>query len=209
MPGCIFQSHSSLMEIVKLVLSVLGLTWQNIRAKLVKIIPDPVLVGLEKTAGILVTLVKDGPAAAWEQIKTELNELKDQLIAQVTQMITVEVVKAAVVKLVSMLNPAGAVVQAIIAIYNTVTFFIEKINQIAAVVASFIDSISAIASGQVANAAKKVEQTMANTLTVIIAFLAKFAGLGNIPQRSSGSLRRSGSRLIRGWIRLWDGWEIC
>ena len=181
--GVYIPTSFSLMEMIKLVLSVLGLTWQNIRSKLVKIIPEPVLVALEKTAGILVTLVKDGPAAAWEQIKTELTELKDQLIGQVTAMISGEVVKAAVTKLVSMLNPAGAVIQAIIAIYNTVTFFIQKINQIAAVVASFIDSIAAIAAGQVENAAKKVELTMANTLAVIIAFLAKFVGLGNVPNK--------------------------
>ena len=131
-----------------------------------------------------MTLVTQGPAAAWEQIKAELTELKDQLISQVTQMIQMEVVKAAVTKLVSMLNPAGAVIQAIIAIYNTVTFFIEKISQIGAVVASFIDSISAIAAGQVDGAAKRVEQTMANTLTVVIAFLAKFAGLGGDPRQA-------------------------
>jgi hypothetical protein len=100
------------------------------------------------------------------------------------------VVKAAVTKLVSMLNPAGAVIQAIIAIYNTITFFIQKINQIAAVVGSFIDSIAAIASGQVDNAAKKVEMTMANTLTVIIAFLAKFAGLGNVPEKLVGIIKK-------------------
>ncbi|MGB5708701.1 MAG: hypothetical protein WBM41_17965, partial [Arenicellales bacterium] len=176
--GVYIPKSFSLYEIIKLVLSVLGLTWQNIRAKLVKIIPEPVLVVLEKTAGILITLVKEGPVAAWEQIKAELTELKDQLISQIIEMVTSEIVKAAVVKLVSMLNPAGAIIQAIISIYNTITFFIEKINQIAAVVASFIDSISAIAAGNVANAAKKVEQTMANTLTVVIAFLAKFAGLG-------------------------------
>src|SRR6185369_6282995 len=140
--GVYIPKSFSLMEIIKLVLSVLGLTWQNIRGKLAKIIPEPVLAGLEKTAAILVTLVKEGPAAAWEQIKTELSELKDQLIAQITQMVSTEVVKAAVVKLVSMLNPAGAVIQATIAIYNTITFFIQKIQQIAAVVASFIDSIS-------------------------------------------------------------------
>ncbi|MDY0026568.1 MAG: DUF4157 domain-containing protein [Lentimicrobium sp.] len=181
--GVYIPKSFSLMEIIKLVLSVLGLTWQNIRSKLVKIIPEPVLTGLEKTAGILVTLVKDGPAAAWEQIKTELSELKDQLIEKITEMVSVEIVKAAVLKLVMMLNPAGAVVQAIIAIYNTITFFIEKINQIAAVVGSFINSIAAIAAGQVMGAAKKVEQTMANTLVVIIGFLAKFAGLGNIPKK--------------------------
>jgi hypothetical protein len=188
--GVYIPKSFTLIEIIKLVLSVLGLTWQNIRAKLVKIIPEPVLVGLEKTAGILVTLVRDGPVAAWEQLKAELTELKDQLISQIVQMVTTEVVKAAIIKLVSMLNPAGAVIQAIIAIYNTVTFFIQKINQIAAVVASFIDSISAIAAGQVENAANKVEQTMANTLVIIIAFLAKFAGLGNIPDKVVGIIKK-------------------
>jgi len=203
--GVYIPTSFSLMEIIKLVLSVLGLTWQNIRSKLVKIIPEPVLVGLEKTAGILVTLVKDGPAAAWEQIKTELTELKDQLVGQVTQMITTEVVKAAVTKLVSMLNPAGAVIQAIMAIYNTVTFFIQKINQIAAVVASFIDSISAIAAGQVEPAAKRVEQTMANTLTVIIAFLAKFAGLGGIPDKIVGIVKKIRQPIDKGLDKI-VGW---
>lgn len=200
--GVYIPRSFDLIEIVKLVLSVLGLTWQNIRSKLVKIIPEPVLVGLEKTAGILVTLVKDGPAAAWEQIKAELSELKDQLIAQITQMISVEVVKAAVMKLVMMLNPASAVVQAIIAIYNTITFFIQKIQQIAAVVASFIDSISAIAAGQVANAAKKVEQTMANTLTVIIAFLAKFVGLGGIPDKLVGIVKKIRQPIDKGLDKI-------
>jgi hypothetical protein len=204
--GVYMPKSFSLMEIVKLVLSVLGLTWKNIRTKLVKIIPEPVLAGLEKTAGILVTLVRDGPVAAWEEIKAELSELKDQLIGKVTEMVTTEIVKAAILKLVSMLNLAGAVIQAIIAIYNTITFFIQKISQIAKVVGSFIDSIAAIAAGQVAAAAQKVEQTMANTLTIIIAFLAKFAGLGNVPEKIVGIINKirkpidKGLDKIAGWL---------
>jgi hypothetical protein len=200
--GVYIPKSFELLEIIKLVLSVLGLTWQNIRTKLLKIIPEPVLVVIEKTAGILVTLVKDGPAAAWEQIKTELSELKDQMISQVIQMVTTEVVKAAVIKVVSMLNPAGAFVQAVMAVYNTVRFFMEKIDQIAAVVASFIDSISAIASGQVDGAAKKVETTMANTLTVIIAFLAKFAGLGGIPQKVAGIIKKIRAPIDKGLDKI-------
>jgi hypothetical protein len=200
--GVYIPKSFDLMEIIRLVLSVLGLTWQNIRSKLVKVIPEPVLVVLEKTAGILVTLVKDGPAAAWEQIKAELNEMKGALIAQVTQMISVEVVKAAVIKLVSMLNPAGAVIQAIIAIYNTITFFIEKASQIGAVVGAFINSIAAIASGQVDAAAAKVEQTMANALTVIIAFLAKFAGLGNIPTKVVGIVKKIRAPIDKGLDKI-------
>lgn len=188
--GVYIPKSLNLVEIIRLVMSVLGLTWQNIRTKLLKIIPEPVLAALEKTASILVTLVAQGPAAAWEQIKAELTELKDQLIGQVTQMIQTEVVKAAVAKLVSMLNPAGAVIQAIIAIYNTVTFFIDKARQIGAVVASFIDSISAIAAGQVEGAAQRVEKTMADSLTVVIAFLAKIAGLGGIPDKLVGIVKR-------------------
>ncbi len=192
----------SLTEILKLVLSVLGLTWGAIRTKLVKIIPDPILAGLETTATILVTLVTQGPAAAWEQIKGELTELKDQLIGQVSSMIQTEVVKAAVTKLVSMLNPAGAVIQAIIAIHKTVTFFIEKAKQIGAVVASFIDSISAIAAGQVGGAAKKVEQTLADTLTVVLVFLAKFAGLGGIPEKLVGIVKKIRAPIDRGLDKI-------
>ncbi|MGR9088861.1 MAG: hypothetical protein ACU841_17595 [Gammaproteobacteria bacterium] len=200
--GVYIPQSFSLLEIVKLVLSVLGLTWQAIRAKLVKIIPEPVLAGLEKTAAILVTLVKEGPAAAWEQIKAELSELKDQLIAQVTQMISTEIVKAAVFKLVSMLNPAGAVIQAIIAIYNTITFFVQKLRQIGAVVASFINSIAAIAAGQIAGAAKRVEQTMARTLTVVLAFLAKFAGLGNVPEKIVGIVKKIRQPIDKGLDKI-------
>jgi Domain of unknown function (DUF4157) len=200
--GVYIPKSFSLLEIVKLVLSVLGLTWANIRTKLLKIIPEPVLVVIEKTASVLTTLVTEGPAAAWEQIKGELTELKDQLIGQVTQMITTEVVKAAVTKLVMMLNPAGAVIQAIMAIYNTVMFFVEKISQIGAVVASVIDSISAIASGQVEGAAKRVEQTLANTLVVVLGFLARFAGLGGIPAKLVGIVKKIRQPIDKGLDRI-------
>ena len=202
--GVYIPKSFDLVEIIKLVLSVLGLTWQAIRTKLVKIIPEPVLAGLEKTAGILVTLVTQGPVAAWEQIKAELTELKDQLVSQVSSMIQIEVVKAAVKKLVSMLNPVGAVIQAIIAIYNTVTFFVEKIRQIGAVVGSIIDSIAAIAAGAVGGAAKRVEQTLANTLVVVLAFLAKFAGLGGIPDKLVGIVKKVRNPIDKGMDKIVD-----
>jgi hypothetical protein len=202
--GVYIPKSFSLGEIVKLVLSVLGLTWQNIRAKLVKIIPEPVLVVLEKSAAILVTLVKEGPAAAWEQIKAELDELKSMLIEQVTTLVSTEIVKAAVTKIVSMINPAGAVIQAILAIYNTVMFFVERISQLAATVASFIDSIAAIASGKVTAAAQRVEQTLASTLVLVISFLARLVGLGGIPQRLVGIVQKIRKPIDKGLDRIVD-----
>lgn len=79
-----------------------------------------------------------------------------------------------------MLSPAGAFIQAIIATYNTIMFFIERMRTIMQVAMSFIDSIAAIAAGRLAAAANRVEQTMAGLLTLVISFLARIAGLGRV-----------------------------
>ncbi|MEY4905914.1 MAG: hypothetical protein RLZZ292_3729 [Bacteroidota bacterium] len=203
--GVYIPKSFGLMEIIKLVLSVLGLTWQNIRGKLVKFIPEPILVGLEKTAGILVTLVTEGPAAAWEQIKTELTELKDQLIEQVSGMITTEIVKAAVGKLVMMFNPFGAFIQAIQGIMTTVSFFVQKIKDIAATVAAIIDSIAEIAEGRVESAAQKVEGTLVNGLTLALNFLAKYTGLDGIPAKITGIIKKIRNPIDKGLDKI-VGW---
>lgn len=200
--GVYMPKAFTLIEVLKLIQSVLGLTWQNIRVKLLKIIPEPVLVLLEKTASVLVTLVRDGPAAAWQEIKNELNELKETMIAKVIEMVTTQIVQAAVTKLVMMMNPAGAVIQAIIAIYNTITVFVQKIREIGAVVAAFIDSIAAIAAGQIAGAGKKVELTMARGLNVVIPFLAKFAGLGGIPDKLVALLKKIRAPIDKGLDKI-------
>lgn len=178
--GVYIPQGFSLREILKFVLSVLGLTWANIRGKLVKATSETVVKTLETTFDIVVTLVTEGPAAAWQKILEALTNLKEMVIEQVMDFVKSKVVEAAVTKLLSMLSPAGAVIQAIIAIYNTVMFFVERLRQIAAVAASFIDSLATIAAGNIGPAANRVEQTMAGLLTLVISFLARIAGLGKV-----------------------------
>jgi hypothetical protein len=167
-------------EIVKFVLSVLGLTWQNIRQKLVKVLGEPVVKGLETTFDIVVTLVREGPAAAWEKIKEQLTNLKDMVVQGVMDFIIETVVKKAVAKIISFLIPGAAFIQAIITIYDTIMVFIDKLKKIIQVVTAFLDSIMDIANGVIGAAANKVETTLAGLLTLAISFLAGFAGLGKI-----------------------------
>lgn len=169
-----------LKEIIKFVLSVLGLTWPNVRSKLVKAVGEPVVVAFETGFDIVLTLVKEGPAAAWEKIKEQLSNLKEMLMGMILDFVKGTIVEVAITKILSFLSPVGAFIQAIIGIYNTIMFFIERMRQIAMVVASFIDSIAAIAAGNIGTAAKRVETTMAGFLTVVISFLARFAGLGKV-----------------------------
>ena len=69
---------------------------------------------------------------------------------------------------------AYTIVQAIITIYNTVKFFIERAKQIAAVAEAVFDSIKNIATGNIGGAIEYIEKTMARFLPVVIGFLASF-----------------------------------
>lgn len=192
----------SLTEILKFVLSVLGLTWQNIRGKLVRVIGETAMGALETGFDIVVTLVRDGPAAAWQQIQEGIGNLRDMVMEQVMTFVRDNIVTAAITRLVSSLNPAGAFIQAIIAIYNTVMFFIERMRQIAQVAGAVIDSIAAIASGALGAAANRVEQTMAGLLTLVISFLARLVGLGRVSDAVTNIINRIRAPIDRALDRV-------
>ena len=178
--GLTLPTTWDLRGVLSLVLQILGLTWQNIRAKLVRATSERAVLVLETGFEIVVALVRDGPMAAWQRIVEQLATLRDTVLAGVREWVINTVVSQAVLRIASMLNPAGAVIQAIIAIYNTIMFVRERLQQIMAVAESFFNSIAAIAAGQIGAAADRVEQTMARLVPVVISFLARLLGLGGI-----------------------------
>ncbi|MBV9772300.1 MAG: hypothetical protein JO040_00015 [Gemmatimonadetes bacterium] len=198
----------TLREIIKFVLSVLGLTWQNIRQKLVRATSETVVRALETGFDLVVTLVTQGPAAAWERIQESLSNLREMVMEQVMTFVRDRIVQRAITTLVTSLNPAGAFVQAVIATYNTIMFFVERLRQIAQVAMSFIDSISAIAAGSLGPAANRVEQTMAGLLTLVISFLARIAGVGNISEQVTSVVNRVRAPIDRALDRVVD-WIVA
>jgi dolichol kinase len=200
--GVYIPQAFTLQEIIKFILSVLGLTWQNIRQKLVRAIGETAVAALETGFDIVVTLVREGPAAAWQKILEAVGNLRDMVMNQVMSFVQNNIVQAAVTRLVSSLNPAGAFIQAIIATYNTIMFFVERLRQISQVAMSVIDSIAAIASGSLGAAANRVEQTMAGMLTLVISFLARLVGLGNVSQAVTNIINRVRQPIDRGLDRV-------
>jgi hypothetical protein len=178
--GVYIPQAFSLREILKFILSVLGLTWQNIRVKLVRAVGETAVSAMETGFELVRTLVTEGPAAAWQKILEGIQNLRDMVMEQIMSFVQTRIVQAAITRLVSMLSPAGAFIQAIIATYNTIMFFVERMRTIAQVAMSFVNSIAAIAAGQIGPAAARVEQTMAGLLTLVISFLARIAGLGRV-----------------------------
>jgi len=183
LPGVYIPKSFALVEIVKFVFSVLGLTWANVRQKLVAAIGETAVKVLETAFDIVVTLVKEGPAATWEKIKEQLSNLKDMVIGGITSMVIDMVVQKAVPKLIAMFIPGAGFISAIISIYDTIMVFVQKISQIIQVVKGFVDSIVAIAQGVITAAAQRVESTLARLLSLAINFLAGFAGLGKVADK--------------------------
>jgi hypothetical protein len=198
----------TLREIIRFVLSVLGLTWQNLRQKFVRAIGEPAVRALETGFDVVLTLVTQGPAAAWERIQEGITNLREMVMEQIMTFVQERVVQAAITRLLTSLNPAGAFVQAVIAIYNTVMFFVERLRQISQVAMSFIDSMAAIASGSLAAAANRVETTMAGLLTLVISFLARIAGLGRVSDAVVGIINRVRAPIDRALDRVVD-WIVA
>jgi Domain of unknown function (DUF4157) len=167
-------------EIAKFVLSVLGLTWENIRKILVKIAGETAVKAMELGFDLVKTLVTEGPAAAWEKIKEQLGNLKDMVMQGIMDFIIETVVKKAIAKIVAWLIPGAGFIDAIITIYDTIIVFIDKLKKIIAVATAFLDGIVNIANGVIGAAANKVESTMAGLLTLAISFLAGIMGLNKI-----------------------------
>lgn len=176
----------SLVSILKLVLGVLGITYDRMRAKAVKLLGPTAVAVIEKLVGYLQTLIGGGPAALWEQVKGDLASLKDMVLGAIQDWIVTTIVQKAIAKVVSMFNPVGAIIQAIMMIVNVVMFVIERAAQIMEFVESVINSIHAIATGAIGGAISKVEQALGNAIPILIGFLAALIGLGGISAKIKG-----------------------
>ncbi|HEY9607359.1 MAG TPA: DUF4157 domain-containing protein, partial [Allocoleopsis sp.] len=189
--GLQLPERFDLRGIVSLVMQILGLTYQRLRGILVRLLGSEERVQrAEQVFDFLVTLVRDGIAAAWERIVEFAGNLQEMVLGGIRDWVARTVVGQAIARLVTLFNPAGAVIQAIMAIYNTVVFFIERAQQIGALVEAVFESIASIAAGNISAAASYVERTMARTIPVILGFLARFIGLGNVGEQIQNVIRR-------------------
>jgi hypothetical protein len=189
LPGVYIPKALTLPELGKLAISVLGVSWAQIRAKIVKALGpkgEAIMKGLETAFDIVKTLVTGGPAAAWELIKDKLATLKDTIIDGIIGFVRDTIIQKAIPKLIAMFIPGAGFISAIISIYDTVMVFVQKISKIIQVVTAFIDSIVSIAGGAIGAAANRVESILANLLSLAISFLAGFVGLGKVSDKIMG-----------------------
>lgn len=188
--GITLPSTWDLKGIAGLALQMLGISYQNIRRHLVNALGEPVVAGLEKGFQLVKTLITEGPMAAWEQLKDMAAEMRDAFIDAVKDFIKTKIIEQAIIWLVSLFVPGAGLVKAVIGIYDTVVFFIQKAKQIATMIANFLGSIAEIAAGNIGAAADAMEKGLARGLSLVINFLAKLLRLDAITAKIRNAIQK-------------------
>lgn len=210
--GVQMPKEFSVAGIFHLVAQLAGLTYGAIKALVIeKLGPKygpkaaKVFAAVEKAVAVVQRVITEGPMALWEMLKEQLTNLKDMVISQITQLVTTEIIKSAVTKLLSMLNPAGALVQLIMTLYRVIKFFVDNWSTIAEIASGIISTVTQVALGALGGAAGFIEKVLAKGMQMIISFLARIFGLGGIADKVKDLLKKLGGVLIkaRDWAVNW------
>jgi hypothetical protein len=205
-----------LKGIASVALQMVGISYQNIRKHLVKIIPEPVVEGMEKGFEIVKALITEGPMAAWEQLQEMAGEMKEAFVDAVKNWIKETIIVKAIEFIASLIIPGAGIIKAIIGIYDTIVFFIQKAKDIAQMVGNFLGSIGEIAMGNIGAAANALENGLATALTLVISFLAKLIHLDGVTAKIRAALNKIRGKVenmmakVAKWIaekakKLWGG----
>jgi hypothetical protein len=172
-----------LKGIVGLILSLLGLTWASIRARLAKVLPDWVITAMEKAVEVVQILTTEGVGGLWKWIVTKISDLKEQVMSQIREFVITKVITAGITWLISLLNPAAAFIKACKMIYDAVMWFVDNAERLGDFVSSVLDSVESIAAGGVGKVAALIEATLGKAVPMVISGLASLLGLGGIADK--------------------------
>lgn len=169
-----------LRGIIKLLASIFGLTWSNIRNRLVKQIGEKAMAAAEKGVEIFQVLTSQGVAGLWQMLMDKLGDIKETILAQVKDFVITKIITAGITWLIGLLNPAAAFIKACKLIYDVVMFFVNNGSRIMKFVNTVIDSVADIVRGNVSGVVNKINDVLGQMVPIIIGFLASAIGLGGI-----------------------------
>lgn len=172
-----------LKGVIKLLASLFGLTWRNIRDRIVRQIGEKAMSAVETGVDIFKKLAAGGVGALWEMLLEKLGDIKEMILDQVKDFVLTRIITAGITWLISLLNPAAAFIKACKLIYDVVMFFVNNASRIARFVNTILDSTADIVRGNIGGVAAKIEDALSQMVPIIIGFLASVIGLGGIGQK--------------------------
>jgi hypothetical protein len=173
-----------LSGILTMIAGMLGLTWEAIKARVIsRGIPGKVIEMAEGSLPIIGKLRSDGIGALGEMIVAKVGDLKELLFTKIGEYLIPEVLKAGVMFIISMLNPASAFIKACKMIIDIVIFIFTRGKQIIEFINAVLDALIAIAKGGTGGVPAMIENALAKSIPVLIGVLAAILGVGGIADK--------------------------
>ncbi len=169
--------------IIKLLASIFGLTWANIRNRIVKQIGEKAMAAIEAGVDIFQKIAGGGISAVWEMLMEKLGNIKDMILEQIQDFVLTRIITAGITWLISLLNPAAAFIKACKLIYDVVMFFVNNAERIIKFVNTVIDGIVDIAKGNIGAVVDRIEDALSQMVPILIGFIASVLGIGGIGEK--------------------------
>ena len=182
--GVTMPRDFSIPSIVSLVLDIMGINWQRIRMLLARHIGEQNVAHIEQAYDIITTFVARGPLGLVELMREQLdpasivNMIRETAIRYLMESIVTRVAA----RILMMLNPAGAILQAIEAIYRVLSWIYENAARIFTLIEAVVNGAAQVLAGNVGGLAGLVEHALVGLMVPVIDFLADYLGLGGIPE---------------------------
>lgn len=188
--GITMPASFDVAGIFDLVCQVLGLTWPRLRPKVVKIIGEKNTKRLEFVEKYIEALVTGGFHGLWDKIQQDMSSLWDMVIGGVKSWLIEKIVQQAIIKIATMWNPAGAIIQLIETAWNVYQWVKENAQRIFGLVQAVVDSVSNIVAGNIGGAANFIEASLAKLVPIAISLFADLIGLGGIADKVKGIIEK-------------------
>ncbi|MDP9793175.1 hypothetical protein J2S43_001687 [Catenuloplanes nepalensis] len=179
--------------ILLLLASLLGLTWQNIRVRITRKVPDQAVTAAESSVPLIGRARREGVGGLWEELRGRVGDLRQQLIGRLVSYLVPTIITAGITWVLSLLNPASAFIRACKLIIDIVLFVVRQARQIIDFVNAVLDAVIAIARGGGGGVPGMIQNALARAIPVLIGFLAALLGIGGV----AGRVRRIFQELAR------------
>jgi hypothetical protein len=173
----------SLKSIITFLLQLMGITWPRIRKILAKHLGEKNVALAEKVYSLVSLLIEKGPEGIYEMIKEKLDpqSLVDQVVQMAVDYMITAIMKAAAVRIALLFNPAGAIFQALEAIYRVLKWIFENAARIFTLVETVVNGIADIIAGNLGGFANAIEKGLGMLIAPVIGFIADYLGFGDLP----------------------------
>ncbi|GGO45450.1 hypothetical protein GCM10012287_13420 [Streptomyces daqingensis] len=203
--GIELPAKFDLKGIIQLIASTLGLTWDNIRARVTrKGVPDKAMDAVESQVPVAKALAKEGPSGAADEISAQVGDLKSTILEDLKSYLIPTVIIAGITWIVSLLNPASAFVRAVKAIIDIVSFVVNQGAQIVEFVNAVLDAVIEIANGGAAGVPKMVETALAASIPLLIGLLASLLGIGGLANKVKQVIQKASKPVNRAIDKIVD-----